>query len=45
MLTLAVDASYLATNPVEAVRTPRLPEPQVLFLDACGAQPIRRFVV
>ena len=34
MLTLAVDAGYLATNPAEAVRTPRQPEPQMLFLDA-----------
>ena len=34
MLTLAVDAGYLAANPVEAVRTPRQPEPQMLFLRA-----------
>lgn len=34
MLTLAVDAGYLATNPVGPVRTPRQPEPQMLFLDA-----------
>ena len=34
MLTLAVDAGYLASNPVEAVRTPRQPEPEMLFLDA-----------
>lgn len=34
MLTLAVDAGYLAANPVESVRTPRQPEPQMLFLDA-----------
>ena len=34
MLTLAVDAGYLPSNPVEAVRTPRQPEPQMLFLDA-----------
>lgn len=34
MLTLAVDAGYLAANPVEAVRSPRQPEPEMLFLDA-----------
>ncbi|MDH3539409.1 MAG: site-specific integrase [Acidimicrobiia bacterium] len=34
MLTLAVDAGYLPSNPVEPVRTPRQPEPQMLFLDA-----------
>jgi integrase len=34
MLTLAVDAGYLATNPVDRVRTPRQPEPSMLFLDA-----------
>jgi integrase len=34
MLTLAVDAGYLAANPVDGVRTPRQPEPQMLFLDA-----------
>jgi integrase len=34
MLTLAVDAGYLPSNPVEGVRTPRQPEPQMLFLDA-----------
>jgi site-specific recombinase XerC len=34
MLTLAVDAGYLPTNPVDGVRTPRQPEPQMLFLNA-----------
>jgi integrase len=34
MLILAVDAGYLAANPVDGVRTPRQPEPQMLFLDA-----------
>lgn len=34
MLTLAVDAGYLATNPVDGTSTPRLPEPEMLFLDA-----------
>ena len=34
MLTLAVDAGYLPSNPVDGVRTPRQPEPQMLFLDA-----------
>lgn len=34
MLTLAVDAGYLAANPVDGVRNPRLPETQMLFIDA-----------
>jgi integrase len=34
MLTLAVDAGYLPSNPVDGVRTPRQPEPSMLFLDA-----------
>jgi site-specific recombinase XerC len=34
MLTLSVDAGYLAANPVDGVRNPRQPEPQMLFLDA-----------
>jgi len=34
MLALAVGASYLAANPVDRVRNPRQPEPQMLFLDA-----------
>jgi integrase len=33
MLTLAVDAGYLPSNPVEGVRTPRQPEPSMRFLD------------
>ena len=34
MLTLAVDAGYLPSNPVDGTSTPRLPEPEMLFLDA-----------
>jgi integrase len=34
MLTLAVDAGYLPTNPVDGTSTPRLSEPEMLFLDA-----------
>jgi len=34
MLTLAVDAGYLPSNPVEGTSTPRLPETEMLFLDA-----------
>lgn len=34
MLTLAVDAGYLTTNPVDGTSIPRQPEPDMLFLDA-----------
>ncbi len=34
MLTLAVDAGYLTSNPVEGTKAPRQPEPDMLFLDA-----------
>jgi integrase len=34
VLTLAVEAGYLTTNPADGVRAPRQPEPQMLFLDA-----------
>ncbi len=34
MLNLAVDAGYLPSNPVDGTSTPRLPEPEMLFLDA-----------
>ena len=34
MLTLAVDAGYLPTNPVDGTSAPRLSEPEMLFLDA-----------
>jgi integrase len=34
MLTLAVDAGYLPMNPVDGTSTPRLSEPEMLFLDA-----------
>lgn len=34
MLTLAVDAGYLTSNPVEGTKAPRQPEPEMLFLDA-----------
>lgn len=34
MLTLAVDAGYLNANPVNGTSTPRLPNSEMLFLDA-----------
>jgi len=34
MLTLAVDAGYLNANPVDGTSTPRLPNAEMLFLDA-----------
>ncbi|MFO7547359.1 MAG: site-specific integrase [Acidimicrobiia bacterium] len=34
MLTLAVDAGYLTSNPVDGTSTPRLPNAEMLFLDA-----------
>jgi len=34
MLTLAVDAGYLPSNPVDGTSTPRLPESEMLLLDA-----------
>jgi integrase len=34
MLTLAVGAGYLTTNPVDGTAAPRIPEPEMLFLDA-----------
>lgn len=34
LLTLAVDTGHLTANPVDRVRTPRQPQPQMLFLDA-----------
>jgi integrase len=44
MLSLAVDAGYLRSNPVDGVRTPRQPEPQMLFLDADPVERLARSI-